>query len=66
MIDEQVKMIKEIGKKIKKYCPSSIILIISNPIDVLTYFFQKETNFGKNKVIGIASSLDSSRFRYLL
>ena len=66
MIDEQVKMIKEIGKKIKKYCPSSIILIISNPIDVLTYFFQKETNFSKNKVIGIASSLDSSRFRYLL
>jgi malate dehydrogenase len=66
MIDEQVKMIKEIGKKIKKYCPSSIILIISNPIDVLTYFFQKETNFSKNNVIGIASSLDSSRFRYLL
>ncbi len=66
MIDEQVKMIKEIGKKIKKYSPFSIILIISNPIDVLTYFFQKETNFSKNKVIGIASSLDSSRFRYLL
>ncbi|NOQ44147.1 MAG: lactate dehydrogenase [Nitrosopumilus sp.] len=66
MIDEQVKMIKEIGKKIKKYCPSPIILIISNPIDVLTYFFQKETNFCKNNVIGIASSLDSSRFRYLL
>ena len=66
MIDEQVKMIKEIGKKIKKYCPSPIILIISNPVDVLTYFFQKETNFCKNNVIGIASSLDSSRFRYLL
>jgi len=66
MIDEQVKMIKEIGKKIKKYCPSSIILIISNPVDILTYFFQKETNFSKNKVIGIASSLDSSRFQNLL
>ena len=59
-------MIKEIGKKIQKYCPNSIILIISNPIDILTYFFQKETNFSKNKVIGIASSLDSSRFQYLL
>jgi len=66
MIDEQVKMIKEIGKKINKYCPSAIILIISNPIDILTYFFQKETKFSKNNVIGIASSLDSSRFRYLL
>ena len=66
IIDDQVKMIKEIGKKIKKYCPSSTILIISNPVDILTYFFQKETNFCKNNVIGIASSLDSSRFRYLL
>jgi malate dehydrogenase len=66
MIDAQVEMIKEIGKKIKTNCPSPIILIISNPVDVLTYFFQKETNFSRNKVIGIASSLDSSRFRYFL
>ena len=66
MIDAQVKMIKEIGKKMKDYCSNSLILIVSNPIDVLTYFFLKETNFSKNNVIGIASSLDSSRFRYFL
>lgn len=66
MVDAQVKMIKEIGKKIKTNCQSPIILIISSPVDVLTYFFQKETNFSRNKVIGIASSLDSSRFRYFL
>lgn len=66
IIGDQVKMIKEIGKKIKKYCPTSLVLIISNPVDVLTYFFQKETDFSKNNVIGIASSLDSSRFQYLL
>jgi len=35
----QVKMIKEIAQKIKQYCPSAIILIVSNPLDVLTYFF---------------------------
>jgi malate dehydrogenase len=66
IIKSQVEMIKEIGKEIKRYCPNSKILIISNPIDVLTYFFQKETNFSRNNVIGIASSLDSSRFRYFL
>jgi malate dehydrogenase len=66
MIDTQVIMIKEIAKQIKKHCPSAIILIVSNPLDVLTYVFQKETHFSRNKVIGIASSLDSSRFRYLL
>ena len=62
----QVKMIKEISSKIKKYCPSAIVLVISNPLDVLTYVFQKETKFSRFKVIGIASSLDSSRFRYLI
>ena len=66
MMDDQVKMIKEIANQIKKYCPFAIMLIISNPLDVLTFVFQKETQLPRNKVIGIASSLDSSRFRYLL
>ena len=62
----QVKMIKEIAQKIKQYCPTAIILIVSNPLDVLTYFFQKESAIPRFKVIGIASSLDTSRFRYLI
>ncbi|MDH3696588.1 MAG: lactate dehydrogenase [Nitrosopumilus sp.] len=62
----QVTMIKEVAEKIKQYCPSAIILLISNPLDILTYFFQKETNFSRFKVIGIASSLDTGRFRYLI
>jgi len=66
IMDTQILMIKEIAKQIKKHCPSAIILIVSNPLDVLTYIFQKETQLSRNKVIGIASSLDSSRFRYLL
>lgn len=66
MMDAQVKMIKEIANQIKKYCPLAIILVVSNPLDVLTFIFQKETQLSRNKVIGIASSLDSSRFRYLL
>ncbi len=65
-VDSQVTMIKEIAEKIKQYCPSAIILLISNPLDVLTYFFQRETEFPRFKVIGIASSLDSSRFRYFI
>jgi len=62
----QVTTVKEIARKIKQYCPDAIILLISNPLDVLTYVFQKETMFSRFKVIGIASSLDSSRFRYLI
>ena len=66
MMDAQVKMIKEIANQIKTYCPLAIMLVVSNPLDVLTFVFQKETQLSRNKVIGIASSLDSSRFRYLL
>lgn len=66
MMDAQVTMIKDIARQIKKYSPLATILIVSNPLDVLTYIFQKETQLPRNKVIGIASSLDSSRFRYLL
>ena len=65
-IKSQVDMIKEIAEKVKQYCPSAIILVVSNPPDVLTYFFQKESDFFRFKVIGIASSLDSSRFRYFI
>jgi malate dehydrogenase len=62
----QVKMIREIAQKIKQYCPSAIVLMVSNPLDVLTYFFQKESGIPRFKVIGIASNLDTSRFRYYI
>ncbi len=65
-MNSQVIMIKEIAKKIKQYCYSPIVLLVSNPLDVLTYFFQKESDFSRFKVFGIASSLDTSRFRYLI
>ncbi|NND86167.1 MAG: lactate dehydrogenase [Nitrosopumilus sp.] len=65
-IQSQVNMIKEIAKNVKEFCPSAIVLMISNPLDVLTYFFQKESRFSRFHVIGIASSLDTSRFRYFI
>lgn len=66
MLSEQVTMIKDIIKNVQKFSPDSKILMVSNPIDVLSYIFLKETGITRNHVIGIASSLDSSRFRYLL
>src|SRR3989337_1136609 len=45
---------------------NSEVLIISNPVDVLTYLFLKESGLPRERVMGMASSLDSSRFRYLI
>lgn len=66
VIQEQAEMINNIKSKVLKYCPQAIILMISNPLDVLTYIFQKNSKMPRNKVIGIASSLDSARFLHLL
>lgn len=66
LLSEQVQMIKNIAKQVKQYANTAKVLILSNPVDVLTYYFQKESGFPREQVLGIASSLDSSRFRYLL
>jgi len=66
MLSDQVAMIRDIAKKIEKFAPDSKILMVSNPVDILNYIFQKETGMSRENVIGVASSLDSSRFRYLL
>ena len=66
LLSEQSKMIKDIAKQIKHFASNSKVLIISNPVDVLTYHFLKESGLPRERVMGMASSLDSSRFRYLI
>ena len=61
-----VPLVKEIASKIKKYGESSKVVVVTNPLDVVTYFALMETGFPRESVIGMGSSLDSSRFRYLI
>ena len=61
-----VPLIKEIASKIKKYGDSSKVVVVTNPLDVVTYFALMETGFSRESVIGMGSSLDSNRFRYLI
>jgi malate dehydrogenase len=63
---DQAKMIQKIASDIAKYASDAKILMITNPVDVLTYVIQKEASFSSKSIIGVASNLDSSRFRYLL
>lgn len=65
-VELQVEMMKSIASKIKKYASNSKVLIISNPVDVLTYIFLKETEFDRQKVIGVGSGLDSNRLQQIL
>lgn len=61
-----VKIITEVVKNVCKYTKDAIILMVTNPLDVLTYTALKVSKFPKNQVFGTGTTLDSSRFRYLL
>jgi len=65
-LQKHSQMIKDIAKKIQQYSPESKVLIISNPVDVLTFMFQKYSKINRHNLLGIAGNLDSERFRYLL
>jgi L-lactate dehydrogenase len=49
-----------------KYSPNTILLIVSNPVDILTWVAWKISGLPKNRVIGSGTNLDSSRFRFLM
>lgn len=66
LLYDNVSMIRSILPNITKYASDAKILVITNPVDVITYVVQKEGAFSPNNVIGISSELDSKRFRYLL
>ncbi len=61
-----LKIIKEVAEGIKKTSPEAFVICITNPLDVIVMALQKYTGFSKNKVVGMAGILDSSRFKYFL
>lgn len=66
LITRNAAIVTDIAKQIRKTCPDATLLIISNPVDVMTRIIQEVTGFPANRVIGSGTNLDSARFRYLL
>ncbi len=61
-----LKIIKEVAEGIKKTSPNAFVICITNPLDVIVMALQKYSDFPKNKIVGMAGILDSSRFIYFL
>lgn len=61
-----VNILKSIAKEITAYAPDAIYLLISNPVDVLTYVFNKVTSIPESRIIGSGTILDTSRLRSYL
>lgn len=54
-------IIDEAAANIKKYAPNSVVIVVSNPVDVMTYRMQQQTGFAPSKVMGQAGVLDTAR-----
>ena len=59
-------IVKTVAKNILEHSPNCIIVVISNPMDTMTYLALKETGLPKERIIGMGGALDSARFRYYL
>jgi malate dehydrogenase len=66
LIGVNAGIVKGVVGNILKYSPDAIIVVISNPMDTMTYLTLKATGLPKNRVIGMGGALDSSRFKYYL
>jgi L-lactate dehydrogenase len=66
LVKKNTAIFKGIISEIVKYNNDCILLVVTNPVDILTYVTYKLSGFPKNKVIGSGTVLDSARFRYLL
>lgn len=59
-------IVKSVAENILQHSPNTIIVVVSNPMDTMTYLTLKATGLPKNRVIGMGGALDSSRFKYYL
>lgn len=66
LIGTNAGIVKSVADNILKHSPDAILIIISNPMDTMTYLTLKETGLPKERIIGMGGTLDSSRFKYQL
>jgi len=59
-------IVKTVASNLIQHSPNVILIVVSNPMDAMTYLVHKTTSISKNKIIGMGGALDSARFKYRL
>ncbi|MFA7615993.1 MAG: malate dehydrogenase [Moheibacter sp.] len=59
-------IVKEVTRNLVKHSPNIILIVVSNPMDTMTYLVHKTSGLPKNRIIGMGGALDSARFKYRL
>jgi malate dehydrogenase len=63
LASKNAKIVKSVVKEVIRHCPDCKLLIVTNPVDVMTYVAHKESGFDRNRVFGMGNILDTLRFR---
>ena len=66
LIGVNAGIVKSVVENVLKYSPDAVLVIVSNPMDTMTYLTLKALGLPRNRVIGLGGALDSSRFKYFL
>jgi malate dehydrogenase len=66
LLVKNAQIVKNYSSEIKKYAPDSIIIVVANPLDVMTYVALKESGFPRERVLGMAGILDSARMAHFV
>jgi malate dehydrogenase len=66
LVATNLPIIRNVADNAKEHCPDAFVIVISNPLDAMVYEFKRRTGFARNKVVGMAGVLDSSRFGLFL
>jgi len=61
LLTKNAEIVRDYAKEIKEYAPDAIVVVVSNPLDVMTYVVLEETGFPRERVLGMAGILDSAR-----
>lgn len=66
LLTKNAEIVKKYALEIKEYAPDAIVVVVSNPLDVMTYVAQKYTGFPRERVIGMAGILDAARMAHFI
>ena len=66
LVRTNADIVKQVSQQIKQHCPDAIVLVVSNPLDVMCWVTKQVTGFPRERVIGMAGVLDTARYRAFL
>ncbi len=66
LLQKNTAIVSDVSERVREYAPNSKVIVVTNPLDVMTYVALRKTGFERERVVGFSGLLDFGRFRYLV